>query len=187
MISTYCHSQSKTDSLALKHIVIKDRLFKKEIEKFSMNKIKSDSLFSSGKGYLELVKKSTNNLSEGILEQYYLNANFIDYDVIPDGKILPLYYTYTDTKCLVLIYDSSLSTSVSSNFKLDSKKLLQQLLQPFLPDQVVMEPIDGNILPAKRRESYHIQLHGGINIIHMKDGTYRTITSSEAASLNKIK
>jgi len=179
MISSLGYAQIKADSLEIKYLPLRDILLKKEIENFATYKNNSDSLFKSGMGYLVLFKnKLDRKLPVGVIALHYLNVNYVDYDVITNDQILPLYYTYTDAKRLVLIYNSSLPDITGANVKYTSKQLLKEILEPFLPATIDIDSPNMDQKPAKMRLNPRLQLHGGINLLQMKDKTYKTVKAT---------
>ncbi|MCD8741228.1 hypothetical protein LT679_11495 [Mucilaginibacter roseus] len=125
-----------------------DSVVKQEIEKLIDTRVKLDSAFKRGYGYI-IVDYST-ALKDNMSARYLLTPAIQELD---EDSMLPPFYTFVNKK-LVLIYDSGLKKYINLHYNRTSrKKILGLIAKSIDPEQKRQsKEIINDFIEAKKRQ-----------------------------------
>ncbi|RJE74404.1 hypothetical protein [Reichenbachiella sp. MSK19-1] len=144
--------------------IISDSTFIHVIETFTADLNQTDNYFKKGQGYFEIRAVEGNN--PDVLMAYYISPSLFNFDSRQND--LPPYYDIVGQKP-ILIY---ITTPDPLIFQISVKKetKLKALIEPYLPQQIVLENSSEKDPPFKYRDEV-IYLHFSKVIEYHKDGS----------------
>ncbi|GGG33959.1 hypothetical protein GCM10011344_38440 [Dokdonia pacifica] len=139
-----------------------------------INETKNKKTFFNENGYIQLRLTYKNNSakSDEIMSIYRLVDNYHRYDNLDKDHLFPLFYTYVETK-LILIYSD---LNIPLKFSEKSKKLIGNLVLETFPKKnpLYVEDAQGNvIIDDKNFVEEVFNINGGVNLIVYGNNSFK--------------